>query len=141
MQNETLTQRVIGCAMKVHRTLGPGFLETVYQNALLHELRKAGLYAEAEKRIEVFYDAVLVGEFLADILVEGRVLIENKAVRALAPAHEVQVVNYLTATGLEIGLLLNFGSESLELKRKHRGYRGKQPPTGQDDSDTNDKIV
>src|SRR2546423_8092733 len=97
MLHGTLTEKIIGCAMKVHRTLGPGFLESVYQNALLHELSVSGLVAEQGKRIQVFYDEVLVGDFIADILVEGRILIENKAVRALAAAHEVQLVNYLTA--------------------------------------------
>jgi GxxExxY protein len=108
--------------MKVHRTLGPGFLESVYQNALLYELRKSGLVAEPQKCIQVFYDEIMVGDFLADILVEGRIVIENKAVRVLAAAHEVQLVNYLTATGIEIGLLLNFGSERLEFKRKYCDY-------------------
>ena len=124
-----LTQEIIGCAMKVHRTLGPGFLESVYQSALLHELRKARLKAEDQTAIAVHYDGVLVGSFVADILVDGRVIVENKAVRALAPIHEVQLVNYLTATGLEVGLLLNFGAESLEFKRRVRTYR---PGSGQD---------
>lgn len=122
MLYESLTQKIIGCAMKVHCTLGPGFLELVYQNALLHELSVSGLVAEPGKRIQVFYDEVLVGDFIADILVEGRILIENKAVRVLSAAHEVQLVNYLTATGVEIGLLLNFGSERLEFKRKYCDY-------------------
>src|SRR5438105_1483870 len=117
MQDANITQQIIGCAMRVHRTLGPGFLESVYQNALLHELGKTGLRAEKEKRIQVFYDDVLVGDFDVDIVVEGRILIENKAVRALVPAHEVQLVNYLTATRLDVGLLLNFGGASLEYKR------------------------
>src|SRR3977135_1603066 len=99
MEHGALTQKIIGCAMKVHRTLGPGFLESVYQNALLHELRLAGLEAAAQAPVKGVYDNVLVGDFFADILVAGQVLIENKAVRALAPIHEVQVVNYLTATG------------------------------------------
>ena len=139
MLHETLTQKIIGCAMKVHRTLGPGFLESVYQNALLHELRKAKLHAEAEKRIQVFYDEALVGDFHADILVEGRVLIENKAVRALAAVHEVQVVNYLTATGIEIGLLLNFGAERLEFKRKYCDYGRVRGIAGQEDPDAEDE--
>ena len=133
MQHESITQTIIGCAMKVHRTLGPGFLESVYQNALLHELRRAGLRAEPEKPIQVFYEEVLVGDFLADIVVEGRIVIENKAVRTLTAAHEAQVVNYLTATGIEVGLLLNFGADSLEFKRKHRTYRSKQPCFEQED--------
>lgn len=112
--------------MKVHRTLGPGFLESVYQKALAHELRKAELRVECEKQIQVTYDGVVDGDFAADMLVEGVVMVENKAVQALIPAHEVQLVNYLTATGIEIGLLLNFGAEKLEFKRKHRTYRPKE---------------
>ena len=122
-KDHELTEKVIGLAMKVHRTLGPGFLESVYQKVLAHELRKASLRVECEKPIRVHYDAVVVGDFSADMLVEGVVLVENKAVQTLSPAHEVQLVNYLTATGIEIGLLLNFGAEKLEFKRKHRTYR------------------
>ena len=109
--------------MTVHRTLGPGFLESVYQNALAHELRKAGVSVECERKIEVVYDGVVVGDFVADMLVSGRILVENKAVQALTIAHEVQLVNYLTATGIEVGLLLNFGASSLQYKRKSRTYR------------------
>jgi len=126
MEYGALTEQIIGCAMAVHRTLGPGFLESVYQNAVAYELRKAGLEVECEKKIQVIYDGVVVGDFFADILVQDAVLIENKAVQALSTAHEVQLVNYLTATGIEIGLLLNFGSERLEFKRKNRTYRPRQ---------------
>ncbi len=126
MEHEKLTETIIGCAMKVHRTLGPGFLESVYRQALAHELRKAGLHVECEKPIQVSYDGVVVGDFAADLLVAGVVIVENKAVQALAPAQEVQLVNYLTATGVEIGLRLNFGGEKLEFKRKHRIYRPRQ---------------
>jgi GxxExxY protein len=133
MQDEILTEKIIGCAMRVHNTLGPGFLGSVYQTALLHELHKSGLLAEPEKRIRVMYDGLLVGDFIADILVDGRILIENKAVRALTAAHEVQVVNYLTATGIEVGLLLNFGTERLEFKRKYRVHRCGTASPVQDD--------
>jgi GxxExxY protein len=126
MEHEKLTETIIGCAMKVHRTLGPGFLESVYQKALAHEFRKAGLRIECEKPVQVTYDEVVVGDFAADMLVVGTVMVENKAVQTLAPAHEVQLVNYLTATGIEIGLLINFGAERLEFKRKHRIYRPRQ---------------
>ena len=126
MEHEAVTGKIIGCAMAVHRALGPGFLESVYQNALIHELRKAGLSAEAERPVQVRYDGVVVGEFVCDVLVDGTVMIENKAVQALTPAHEVQLVNYLTATGIEVGLLLNFGAQRLEIKRKTRTYR---PPS------------
>ena len=127
MEHEKLTQAVIGCAIKVHQVLGPGFLESVYQKALTHELVKAGLRVECEKPIQVLYDGVAVGDFSADMLVEGTVMIENKAIQTLHPAHEVQLVNYLSATGIEVGLLLNFGSERLEFKRKHRTFRAKKP--------------
>ncbi len=123
MDNEDLTGTIIGCAMKVHQTLGSGFLESVYQNALVYELRKAGLSVVAEARIQVRYEGIVVGDFVADLFVEGQVLIENKAVQSLVLAHEVQLVNYLTATGIEVGLLLNFGTQRLEFKRKHRTFR------------------
>ncbi|MGC8492953.1 MAG: GxxExxY protein [Syntrophobacteraceae bacterium] len=123
MHDAALTEQIIGCAMKVHRTLGPGFLESVYAKALGHELCKARLCVERQKSVIVMYDGVVVGDFVADMLVEGSVLVEIKAVRTLAQAHEVQLVNYLTATGVEIGLLLNFGASGLQMKRKYRTYR------------------
>jgi GxxExxY protein len=126
MDEEALTKKIIGCAMKVHTALGSGFLESVYQNALAHELRKCGMSVECEKAIEVRYDGIMAGAFSADMLVEGKVMIENKATQSIAPAHEMQLVNYLTATGIEIGLLLNFGGERLEFKRKTRTYRPKE---------------
>ena len=123
MQISALTEKIIGCAMQVHRALGPGFLESVYQNALALELRKAGMLVVCEKRIQVLYEGVVVGDFLADMLIDGQVLIENNAVQMLTPAHERQLVNYLTATGTDIGLLLNFGATRLEFKRKYRIFR------------------
>src|SRR5437867_12617843 len=111
-----LCGQVIGAAMKVHSTLGPGFLESVYQNALIWELRKAGLRSETEKPISVHYDGQLVGAFTADVLVDDAVIVELKAVQTLAKAHEVQLVNYLVATGIDEGLLVNFGAERLEYK-------------------------
>ncbi len=118
-----LAGQVIGCAMKVHSVLGPGFLESVYQNALAHELRTAGIDVELEVRLQVRYDGIVVGTFDADMLVNKAVLIENKAVQALVPVHEVQLVNYLTATGLDEGLVLNFGASRLEFKKKFRVYQ------------------
>ena len=115
-----LCGQVIGAAMKVHSTLGPGFLESVYQNALIWELRKAGLRSEAEKPISVHYDGQLVGAFTADVLVDDAVIVELKAVQTLTKADEVQLVNYLVATGFDEGLLLNFGAERLEFKKKFR---------------------
>ena len=115
-----LCGEIIGAAMKVHSTLGPGFLESVYQNALIWELRKAGIKAEAERPISVLYDGRLVGAFTADLLVNDSVIVELKASQSLAKADEVQLVNYLTATGFDEGLLLNFGAERLEFKKKFR---------------------
>jgi GxxExxY protein len=121
MQTEyDLAGKVIGLAMKVHSTLGAGFLETVYHRAFAHELEKAEIRFESEKPLNVIYDGVLVGEFAADFLVENELIVELKAVHNLAPAHEVQTVNYLVATGKDIGLLINFGAERLEFKKKFR---------------------
>jgi len=115
-----LCGRVIGAAMTVHSTLGPGFLESVYQNALIWELRKAGLKSEAEKPISAHYDGQLVGAFTADMLVNDSVILELKAIQTLAKAHEVQLVNYLVATNIDEGLLVNFGAERLQFKKKFR---------------------
>lgn len=120
-----LTGKIIGCAMKVHRTLGPGFLESVYQKALAIQLRQAGLKVSLEMPIQVFYENENVGDFIADMLVEDAVIVENKAVQTLLKIHEVQLVNYLTATGVPTGVLLNFGTLSLEYKKKFR--RSKKP--------------
>ena len=123
MEDEDLTRIIIGCAMSVHGALGPGFLESVYQNALAHELSKAGLEVHRERRIQVRYDGAVVGDFFADMMIQNSVLVENKAVQALNKAHEVQLVNYLVATQIETGLLLNFGAQSLQFRRKSRVYR------------------
>ena len=112
--------KVIGLAMKIHSDLGAGFLESIYHNALAHELRKAGMRFESEKQLEVFYDRILVGEFSADFLVENELIVESKSVQNLSPAHEVQTVDYLAATGKDVGLLINFGGERLEFKKKFR---------------------
>ena len=122
-----LAGQVIGLAMKVHSALGPGFLESVYQKALVIELREAGHEVEAEKRIAVTYRNSVVGEFVADLLVDGVLIVENKAQRSLSLANEVQLVNYLTATGLDEGVLLNFGSIRLEYKKKFRLYEPDSP--------------
>ena len=106
--------------MKVHRTLGPGFLESVYLNALVHELRRAGLSAEIGQRITVRYENIIAGDFIADLIVNEVLLCELKAITSLSKADEVQLVNYLTATNRDFGLLLNFGAPSLQFKRKYR---------------------
>jgi GxxExxY protein len=115
-----LTERIIGCAFKVLNTLGPGFLEKVYRNALVHELCKNGLRAEPEKAVQVTYDGLVVGDFSTDILVEDTVILELKATREHDDAFTAQCLNYLTATAKPICLLLNFGKPRLDIKR----YRG-----------------
>ena len=123
MDVEMLVKTVIECSKNIRRHLGPGYLESVYKNAMLVELKKNGLSYEIEKPINVYYDDVLVGEFKADIVVEKVLILELKAVQSLHMAHEIQLVNYLTATGIDDGLLINFGSEELQFKRKFRVYR------------------
>jgi GxxExxY protein len=115
-----LCGEVIGAAMKLHSALGPGFLESVYQNALIWELRKCGFKAEAKRPISVQYDEQMVGAFTADVFVNDSLIVELKASQSLAKAHEVQFVNYLVAMRLDEGLLLNFGTERLEFKKKFR---------------------
>jgi GxxExxY protein len=118
MQYEELTRKIIGAAYSVYNKMGFGFLESVYENCLLIELKKSGLKAESQKPIVVKYDNEVVGEFKADILVEDTVILELKSVRQLAQAHEIQLVNYLVATGKPVGLILNFGEQKIEVKRK-----------------------
>jgi GxxExxY protein len=112
-----LTEKIIGCAFKVHNTLGCGFLEKVYENALAHELRKNSLSVEQQKPIQVIYDEIVVGEYIADILVESAVILELKAIKAIDKIHEAQLLNYLKATGLNLGLILNFGQPKLQIRR------------------------
>jgi GxxExxY protein len=118
---ENLTEIIIKSAFKVHNKLGSGFLERVYENALCVELRKIGLNVAQQYPVPVYYEGVLVGDFMTDIIVNELVIIELKAVENLIPVHEVQLVNYLTATGIDIGLLINFGT-SIKIKRKHRVF-------------------
>ena len=122
-----LCGQIIGLAMKVHSALGPGFLESVYQKALIWELRKSGFRSEAQKPVSVQYDGQIVGAFAADLLVNESVIVEVKAIQTLVKPHEVQLVNYLTATGLNEGLLLNFGAERLEFKKKFRLPKTESP--------------
>ena len=123
MVYEELTQKIIGCAFEVHKVLGSGYLEKVYENALCLELAKQQLAAQQQVPLTVYYEGQSVGDFIADIVVESCVIVEIKAIRTLNQQHEAQVVNYLTTTGLEIGLLINFGSSSVEIKRKYRDYK------------------
>jgi len=118
MEYKEVTETIIGCAYRVYNKMGFGFLESVYEKCLLIELHKAGLNAESQKPITVYYEDEIVGQFVADIIVNDAIIIELKSVRRIIKAHEVQLVNYLVATGKEIGLLLNFGEEKVEVKRK-----------------------
>jgi len=118
--NYDLAGKVIGAAMEVHRCLGPGFVESVYENALIIELETLKFESERQKPIEVKYKEQCVGNFVADLVVDQTLIIELKAVQSILPIHEVQLVNYLTATGIDEGVLLNFGSESLQFKKKFR---------------------
>lgn len=124
MTNDDLTKMIIGCAYKVHNTLGSGFLEKVYENALRIELEKLGRRVKQQEPINVRYEGQVVGEYYADLWVDDSVVIELKAVQTFIKRHEVQLVNYLAATNIDNGLLLNFGS-SVEVKRKFREYRPK----------------
>ena len=117
MKYSDLTEKIIKAAYTVHNVLGFGFLEKVYQNALIIELLKMGLNVLKEKPITVYYENEIVGEYIADVIVEDKVVLELKAVKELAEIHEVQLVNYLKATGIEVGLLINFG-HSVQVKRK-----------------------
>ncbi|WP_456103261.1 GxxExxY protein [Prevotella sp.] len=120
---DQLITEIIECAKRIRRQLGPGFLEKVYKNAMVVELRKLKLNFETEKLIQVLYDGIVVGEYRTDIIVEGRLILELKATQDLSIANEVQLVNYLTSTQIDDGLLINFGSDKLQFKRKYRIYR------------------
>lgn len=114
---DLITEKIIGCAYEVSNTLGSGFPESVYEKALHHQALKTGLRAERQFQMKVFYDAVLVGEFFADLLIEEKVLIEIKAVRELDELHVAQAMNYLKASGSPICLLINFGRPKMEIRR------------------------
>ncbi len=120
---DQLITEIIECAKRIRRQLGPGFLEKVYKNAMVVELRKLKLNFETEKPIQVLYDGIAVGEYRTDIIVEGKLILELKATQDLSIANEVQLVNYLTSTQIDDGLLINFGSDKLQFKRKYRIYR------------------
>ena len=118
MQHKELTEKIIAVAYHVYNKMGFGFLESVYEKCLLIELGKRGLKTESQKHIIVEYENEVVGEFKADILVEDTVILELKSVRQITQANEVQLVNYLVATGKPVGLILNFGEQKVEVKRK-----------------------
>ena len=115
--HSALTEKIIGEAFKVYNILGSGFLEKVYNNALCKKLRECGLDIKCEFPIKVFFEGEIIGNYCCDIMVNDLVIVELKAIETLAKIHEVQLVNYLKATDLEVGLLINFG-EKIEIKRK-----------------------
>jgi len=117
LKHEQITKAVIGCAFEVINELGVGFLESVYEKALLLALRQKGLSVASQYPVKVLFRGKNVGDFYADIFVEGKVIIELKAVKVIAPEHQAQIINYLNATGIEVGLLINFGNPKLEYKR------------------------
>lgn len=117
MKHEELTEEIIKIFYKVYNTLGYGFLEKIYENAMMIEFRKAGIPAEAQAPIKVLYEEEIVGEHAADIIVDSKVIIELKAAKKIAEDHHAQLLNYLKATDIEVGLLLNFGPKP-EISRK-----------------------
>ncbi|NOZ29078.1 MAG: GxxExxY protein [Chloroflexi bacterium] len=116
-KHSRLTSAIINAFYHVYNTLGYGFLEKVYENALAHELRSRGFDVIQQAPIRVHYDGIVVGEYYADLLINGLVIVELKAAEAIAPEHEAQLLNYLKATEIEVGLLLNFGPEP-QVRRK-----------------------
>ena len=120
MNKNDLSYSIIHCAMTVHNELGNGFLEKVYQLSLKHELKIQGINSEAEKKIDVFFKGVLVGEYYADLFVENQFIVETKCVNRLIKPHIMQIKHYLIATGMKNGLLFNFDNPKLEW---HRIYR------------------
>ena len=120
MKHEDITHQIIGCAYKVYNELGFGFLESVYKKAMVIEVDKINLKVEQEKTLKVYYDNQIVGDFYVDLLAEAEIVIELKSVESLTKAHEVQLVNYLNALNKEIGRLINFGPNGVEVKRKYR---------------------
>lgn len=120
MDTELLIKEIIDACYCVHKILHQGFYEIVYQRALLHELELRGLVAEIERHVHVYYKGISVGYFKADIVVDNKVIVELKTVGELALEHELQLVNYLVASGLDNGILVNFGSKQIQIKRKYR---------------------
>ena len=117
MKHQPLTEKIINIFYQVYNQLGYGFLEKIYENAMMIELKNKGIPAVAQSPIKVLYEGILVGEYFADVLIDNKVIVEIKATRELAAAHEAQLLNYLKATDIEVGLLLNFGPKP-GIKRK-----------------------
>lgn len=137
-----LTSAILEACFETMNELGAGFVESVYQNALLIALREKGLEVQAQVPLTVTFRGQVVGQFVADIVVEGKVIVELKAVRQLAPEHIAQTINYLNATGIEVGLLVNFGNPRLEYRRLRRGENTRRTSAdrdGQRDDDNRDR--
>ena len=117
METNQITEKIIGCAYQISNSLGVGFLEKVYENALVHELRKKGLDVQQQFPLKVHYDGIVVGDYTADLLVENAVLVELKAVKELDKVHEAQCINYLNASGFKVCLLINFGKSKIDVVR------------------------
>lgn len=126
-----LTGKIIGCAMEVHKTLGNGFQEVIYQRALEIEMARQGLRFSREHEMDIFYKGVKIGSRRVDFFVEGKIMVELKAVIQLEDVHLAQAINYLEAYGLEVGLLLNFGSRSLQFKRVMKPAKNRPPTSPQ----------
>ena len=123
MEINDVTEKIIGASYNVSNTLGTGFLEKVYENALIVELKEQGLFVEQQKPISVFYKNQNVGDYYADLVVENEVIVELKATKNIAEVHQAQILNYLKATGFHVGLLINFGSSKVEIKRFVNNYK------------------
>ncbi len=122
MEYQELTEKIIGCAFDVYNTMGYGYLESVYEKSLLIELRNVGFVVESQVPLPVEYKGSVVGNFIADIIVNDEIILELKSITNIAKIHEVQLVNYLVATGKPLGLLINFGSKKVEVKRRDLAY-------------------
>jgi len=129
LPEEVLARDVVGLAMKVHRTLGFGFAETVYRNALAIELRKTDIPFEIHPAISVIYDGMEVGAYQADLIINNRLIVELKAASAITDEHCIQLVNYLSATRIEHGIVINFGAPSLQFRTKNRTYSSPNSPS------------
>ncbi len=140
MIEEELTGQIIKIFYQVYNTLGHGFIESVYHNAMIIELTNGGLRIESEKPISVFYNGKIVGTFVADIVVEGKVILELKAKEKIVEPHEAQLLNYLRSTEIELGLLLNFGKQP-EFKRKYFSNKNKQNISVEDTRSSLDLLL
>jgi GxxExxY protein len=123
VEHQELTKKIIGCAYRIYNQLGSGFLESVYEKCMLIELKKLGLNTLSQQPVAVYYEGEIVGNFFTDLIVENIVIVELKSVQSIVKAHEVQLVNYLTATGINIGLIINFAESEVEVKRKVRNLK------------------